>query len=301
MGNLLTFRDVTRWSPLEILVDAEFENLGFLGDRLPRMLVFAEDCRALRQALLHECVAAVIAPPDLARELPSASRAGIAIVPNPRLVFARLHNALVEQTDFYGVRQPSEIDPSARIHPRAAIAGDDVRIGPGVVVEANAIIGPGCTLGRGVVVRAGAVLGSAGFKTCKDKDGHFEMIHAGALLVEEGAQIFSNATIARGLFRQATRIGREARIGNNAFVSHNVEVGARTFVGHGAVVSGNVRIGREVWVGPGAVLSNRVSIGDGSRVSLGAVVIGDVSAGAHVSGNFAVEHRRLLRHVAGLS
>jgi UDP-3-O-[3-hydroxymyristoyl] glucosamine N-acyltransferase len=118
--------------------------------------------------------------------------------------------------------------------------------------------------------------------------------------VEENVEIFANATSAVGLFRQSTCIGRETRIGNNAFVSHNVEVGPRSFVGHGAIVNGHVRIGREVWIGPGAVITNSVSIGDGARVSLGSVVVSHLNAGEHVSGNFAVPHRRLLRHVASL-
>jgi UDP-3-O-[3-hydroxymyristoyl] glucosamine N-acyltransferase len=294
---VLTLQEITPLIPLEIVVDAEFETLGFLSDRLPRMLTFIEDPKFLRQTLSHDCVAAVLTGADISKEIPI--RLGLAITAHPRRDFARVHNLLAGTTDFYGARHPSEIDSSAKIHPRAAVALENVQIGPGVVVEANAVIGSGCVLEREVIVRAGAVLGATGFQTYRDESGYIEMTHAGMLVVEERAQIFSNATVARGLFRQTTRIGPEVRVGNNAFVSHNVQVGARSFVGHGAVVNGNTRIGQRAWIGPGAVLSNGLSVGDEARISLGSVVIRDVAPGEHVSGNFAVTHRELLHRMAG--
>jgi len=290
--------DAAQIVPFEVVADSEFETLGFLSDPAPGMLTFAEDRRFLRQVIGGSQISAVLTTADLAGGV--TERFGLAITAHPRRDFFRLHNALADQTTFYGERIASEIDASARIHPRASVAAEGVHIGPNVTIEANAVVGPGCTLRRGVVVRAGAVLGAAGFQACRDEQGYIEMQHTGSLLVEEGAEIFSNATIARGLFRQTTRIGCEARIGNNAFVSHNVQIGPRSFVGHGAVVNGHARIGREVWIGPGAVVTNSVSVGDGCFISLGSVVVSPLDAREHVSGNFAVQHRRLLRHLASL-
>jgi UDP-3-O-[3-hydroxymyristoyl] glucosamine N-acyltransferase len=263
------------------------------------MLTFLEDRRHLQELCASNSVAVVITTRDLAREIPAGI--GVAIASRPRRVFTTLHNAIVAETDFYGRSSPSVADPTARIHPRAFIAGENVRIGPEAIVEANAVIQSGCALGRGVVVRSGAVLGGAGFQTCRDDEGFLEMLHAGTLELEDGAQVFSNATIARGLFRQATRIGAATRVGNNAFISHNVEIGARCFIGHGVVVNGNTSIGAQSWIGPGAVLANNLRIGHSARISLGAVVIRDIAAGEHVSGNFAIPHRRLLRHITEIS
>lgn len=290
---------MTRLVSLEVAADAEFEALGFLSDRLPGMLTFVEDRRFLPSVEANNCVAAVITTLDLARYVPRGI--GVCIASWPRRTFVKLHNALATHTDFYGVPYPTRIDSRARVHPRAVIAEENVWIGPETIVEANAIISPGCTLERAVVVRPGAVLGAAGFQTCRDEEGYLEMVHAGALIVEEGAQIFSNATIARGLTRQTTRIGAETRIGNNTFISHNVNIGPKCFIGHGAVVNGNTKIGSHVWVGPGAVLANGLHIGDAAQISLGAVVIRDVEKSEHVSGNFAIPHRKLLRHTSRIS
>jgi UDP-3-O-[3-hydroxymyristoyl] glucosamine N-acyltransferase len=294
----LSLRRAAALIPFEVVTDSEFETLGFLSEPAPRMLTFAEDHKYLREAVHGAHASAVLTTPDLVTTV--TTRMGLAVTAHPRRDFFRLHNALAHQTSFYGEPVPSQIDESARIHPRATVAPQGVCIGPDVTIEANAVIGPGCTLGRGVVVRAGAVLGSSGFQTCRDESGYIEMKHTGSLLVEENVEIFSNATVALGLFHQTTHLGRETRIGNNAFVSHNVEIGSQSFIGHGAVVNGHVRIGREVWIGPGAVVTNSVSIGDGCRVSLGSVVVSNLAAGEHVSGNFAVPHRRLLRHVASI-
>ena len=298
MPSTLSLHGAAQLIPFEVVTDSEFETLGFLGDPAPRMLTFAEDHKYLREAVHEAQVSAVLTTPELARTVPA--RIGVAVTAFPRRDFFRLHNALAHQTAFYGEPIASRIDESARIHPRASVAPQGVVVGPDVTIEANAVIGSGCTLGCGVMVRAGAVLGSTGFQTCRDETGYIELKHTGSLLVEESVEIFANATIALGLFRQTTRIGRETRIGNNAFVSHNVEVGPRTFVGHGAIVNGHVRIGREVWIGPRAVITNSVSIGDCARISLGSVVVSHLNPGEHVSGNFAVPHRRLLRHVASL-
>jgi UDP-3-O-[3-hydroxymyristoyl] glucosamine N-acyltransferase len=295
---VMSVREAAESVGIKLIADGEFETLGFLTDNLPQMLTFVEDRRFLTRFASHASACAVMATAELVSTL--RPRGGVLLSANPRKDFARLHNFLTGHTEFYRSPAASRIDASARIHPRAQVAENNVLIGPEVVIEANAVIDAGCTLERGVLVRSGAILGAVGFQTVRDHDEYIEMMHAGSVVVEEGAHILSHATIARGLFRQSTRIGRSARIGNNAFISHNVEIGALAFVGHGAVLNGNTCIGRRAWIGPGAVLANSVRVGDNAQVSLGAVVIRDVGASEQVSGNFAVAHQKLLRHTAGL-
>jgi UDP-3-O-[3-hydroxymyristoyl] glucosamine N-acyltransferase len=94
------------------------------------------------------------------------------------------------------------------------------------------------------------------------------MIHAGGLRIQDRVEILPNAVIATAVFRQATTVGDDVRIGNLAFLSHNVQVGARSFIGHGATVNGNVRIGADAWSVRGGPSSN-IALGDGATVSLG--------------------------------
>ena len=156
-------------------------------------------------------------------------------------------------------------------------------------------------MGEGCTIHAGAVLGSVGFQTTRADGRLHELVHAGELVLEEGVVVLANAVLARAVYRQASRIGRDSRIGACAFVSHNVKLGQRCYVGHGAVVNGNVKVANDVWIGPSATIANNLQVGEGAYLSLGAVVISDVAAGARVSGNFAVDHKGLLRATAKLS
>jgi UDP-3-O-[3-hydroxymyristoyl] glucosamine N-acyltransferase len=224
---------------------------------------------------------------------------GVAVSPEPRAAFARLHNDLALR-GFYWEDFPTVIDPTARIHPTAWIAERNVRIGAATDIQPNVTVLERCVIGEGVAVGAGAVLGGVGFQTVRTTRPMIEMNHAGGLFVQDGVRILPGAVVATGLFRQSSSISEDCRIGSNAFVSHAVQLGMRVFVGHGAVINGSVTVGTDSWIGPGAVVSQNVRIGEKACVSLGAVVIRNVAAGARVSGNFAVSHRRLLRMLAGL-
>jgi UDP-3-O-[3-hydroxymyristoyl] glucosamine N-acyltransferase len=221
----------------------------------------------------------------------------VATTIQPRLVFAQIHNRLAEM-GFYWTDFETVIDSGARVHPSAFVAERNVRIGAGTVVMPHATILERCVIGAEAMVGAGAVLGGEGFQRVRGSDPMLEMRHAGGLTVGRGARCLAGAVVATGLFRSNTELKRDVRIGSQAFVSHDVTVGERTLIGHGAVVNGNVTIGADVWIGPGAVVSSSLSVGEEAFVSLGAVVVRDVAPGAHLSGNFAIPHRRLLRLLA---
>ncbi len=292
----MTLLDAAALMNWNVVRDGTFANLGFLSDPLPRMLTFVEDRRYVDGAIASGSQACIVTTPDLAGAFPET--VGVAVADVPRRSFFELHNHLVQRTDFYGTDAPTVISPSARLHPRCWVDTRNVVIGPHVLVGPNATILGRAVIGAETVIHAGAVLGSAGFQTSRLDEDPIEMVHAGSVEVEAGCHIFANAVVARGLFRQATRIGGGSRIGNNAFVSHNCRLDERVFVGHGAVVNGNVRVGHDVWIGPGATLKHGIRLGDRSKVSLGATVARDVAEGTRVTGSLAIEHRKMLRLMA---
>jgi len=99
---------------------------------------------------------------------------------------------------------------------------------------------------------------------------------------------------------EATILGAGCRVGNGAFVSHNVRVGPNSLIGHGSVIAGSCSLGSAVTVGPGVTVSDRIVIGDGARLTLGGTVTRDVPAYGHVSGNFAIDHRRYKRFIESI-
>ena len=284
---------------LAIVRDAEFHNLGFFFDDLENKLAFVEAFRFVPPARKAKGICAILCPPELASSFSQVQ--GLATTAEPRRVFFLVQKFLVERTRFYGVPLVTEIHPSARIHPRAWIAEQGVRIGPDSVVEANVVIDHAVIVGSHVRIGAGSVIGAEGFQPARLGHEVLQMAHGGGVKIEDHAEIFANAVVARGVFRQSTTIGEYARVGNGAFISHNVQIGKRSFVGHNAVVNGNTVVGDDAWIGPNATIANLLRIGERATVTLGATVIESVVPGARVTGMTALPHRRLLRHIASIA
>ena len=281
-----------------VVRDAPVDNLGFLSSPLPNMLTFAESAAFLRRAIECRSTTSVIVPPEMVCEVPE--HIGVVTSVAPRQAFIEAHHQLLERSSFYGAQERSQIDRRARIHPRAFVDPENVRIGADVEIGPNAVVLGPAVIGRGTRIGAGVVLGSSGFQTVTI-DGHLcEMRHAGGVVIGSGCEVFANGVIGRGLFRQQTTIADGCRIGNTAFVSHNADIGRNSFVGHGALINGNVTIGADAWVGPGAVVANNLSIGARARVSLGCTVMADVADDAHVTGPSAVDHWTMLRAMGRL-
>ncbi len=280
---------------VDVLRDGEFEHLGFLSDNQTAKLVFLESPRHLRSLNNAPGVSCVLTTPELAGSIQAS--AGVCVCAEPKRTFFRLHNYLARETTFYGESFETQIHETARIHPRAVIASRNVQVGPQSIIEANAVAGEGTRIGAQVRIGAGVVLGSEGFQSARFGESVEDMDHAGGIDIGDRVVILAGAVIARAVFAQRTRIGDECRIGNLAFVSHNVQIGARCFIGHNATVNGNTEIGEEAWIGPGATLSNNLRVGARAQVSLGAVVIRDVEAGQRVTGAVALEHRDMLRRL----
>lgn len=283
-------------NPLRVVRDGVFSSLGFLSDPQPAMLSFIGHERYIKLALRCASLACVVTCRDIVDRLPDSL--GVAIAEEPQRTFYDLHNYLLSTTDFYGRKGSTEIHPLANVHPRSYIADNGVVVGEESHVGPNCCLLTGSLIGRGVRIDAGSTIGAPGLQIVRSGTSIVELEHAGTVVIGDGAHIMSNSVIARGVFRQSTVIGEEVRVGNVCFISHNVRIGHRSIIGHGVTINGSVQIGSDVWVGPGATLVNGIRIGDGAQISLGSVVIRDVPPGQRVSGNFALEHRRFLRHLA---
>lgn len=292
----LDLRRAAKWVPFTVERNAPLRELGFVTAAREGMLTFLEDAHYLPALLREQKIGAVLTTPELAASIPG--HLGLATSRAPRHDFTKLHNHLAARTNFYGDPIATDVAVGAEVHPQAFVAEFDVRIGPGARVGAHATILEGSVIGAGAVIQAGAVIGACGFQTTRLDGELLEIAHAGTVHIGEGAIVMAHAVVARGVFHTATRIGAQARIGNQAFISHHAHIGRRAFVGHGAVVNGNVAVGDDAWIGPGATLANDIEVGAGARVSLGATVIRTVSEGEHVTGAIAVPHRKALRRAA---
>jgi len=285
--------DLQTLGAMRILRDGEFRSLGLLSHRGDRLLVAFYDSRFTHRLVQNCDVSCVLTSSVLADRVPSTL--AVAIVEDPQAVFYRAHRYLLQNTTFYGEDFPTEVSADAAVHPEAWIAPRNVRIGPGCMVEAHAIVLERTIMGAGVVIRAGAVVGGEGFEP-KNIDGRKEIIpHAGGVRLHDRVEVQSNSHIAKSVFGSCTEIGEGTKIDALVHIAHNAQIGRDCEIAAGAVVAGSTRIGDRVWIGPGAVVSSEVRIGNDAAISLGAVVIRDVPDGQRVSGNFAIDHGVFLR------
>ncbi len=272
--------------------------------------------RAYLPDLHRSRAGAVLVTDELAEEAARVSAAVVVRDPARALsqVVSRLHPP---------VRPAPGVDATARIGARAEL-GDDVSIGPHVVVGAGARIGartrldPGVVLGDDVQVgadcrldahvvcangtrlgdrvwiKAGAVLGGTGFGFHSGPEGHARIPHVGHLVIGDDVEVGSHATIDGGSIDD-TIIERGTKIDNQVHIGHNVRIGEHCILAGGVLVGGSSRLGRFVIIAGGAGVGDHVVVGDGARIGSGSGVFRDVPAGATVSGYIARNHRDTLR------
>lgn len=289
----MNLSDAARLVPMTVVRDGDFETVGNANHTTPRRLVFLESEKWRESVVLQPDISCVIATPALAESLLS-SHVAVATSEEPRRTFFELHNRLARETSFYWTDFPTFIDPSARIHPRAYVAERNVRIGANVVIEPDATILERVILGDGCIIRAGCRLGTQGFEFKRLGDEILPVEHAGGVRLGERVEMQANCTIDRSVFGGFTELGDDTKLDNMVHIAHNVKSGRRCLFAACAMVAGSVTFGDDVWIGPASAISSGVKIGDRASITIGAVITRDVAADARMSGNFAVEHEKLL-------
>lgn len=282
-----------------ITKDASFESLGFVGQEKNLMLVFAEGKKYVDLANSNDSISVVLTKEEYKNQF----RDNIAVVlcDNPKKSFYEIHNYLTTKTDFYGKDTENRIAPSVKIYPNVYIAPKNVTIGENVILEPNTVIWDKVIIEDNVIIRAGSVIGSEGFQYIRLDNEILSVKHSGGVILRRGVEIGSNCCIDRALFGGFTEVGEDTKIDNLVHIAHEVKIGKRVFLPAGVIFSGSVVVEDDVWIGPNATISNEIEIGKNAFISLGAVVTRNVKEGERVSGNFAIQHEKLLNFLIKLS
>lgn len=240
------------------------------------------------------------------------------LVENPRLSFAHIANLFLPPPD-----TPPGLNPLALIHPTATI-GEDVSIGPHVVISERAVIGKNCILeahvyigpevvigdkshlyqgvvlkrgaqlGQRVVIEANSVIGSQGFGYEKTSRGWVKIPQLGSVIIEDDVEIGSCVTIDGGTTAW-TVIGTGTKIDNQVQIGHNVRIGPHTLIVAQVGISGSSTIGEGVILAGQVGVADHVHIGEGATIGGGSGVTKDLPPKAMYSGLPAQDHRRELR------
>lgn len=243
---------------------------------------------------------------------------------NPYLVFAKALDV------FY----PSE-RKSCGIHPTAVVAssailgsgieiganavvgervrvGDFVSIGPGCLVESDAIIGAesrlqsGCvvkdrvTIGERCVIQSNAVVGSDGFGYAKNPDGSwYRIAQRGTVVLEDDVEIGACSTIDRPTLG-VTQIGRGTKIDNLVQIGHACSIGEDCLLCAQVGLAGSTKVGNRVILAGQVGVAGHLTIGDGAMVGAQGGVANSVQPGRVLAGSPVVDQTTWFKYSAVL-
>jgi len=273
--------------------DREIRNLGKLRSAKGGLMSFAETRDYLERGLSKSNVRVLVTNKGFNGVRTDKM---LILADNPRLAFYQFQNYLVRETDFYGRKLKSVISPTANIYKTAFVAeynvtiGDRVIIGPHVTILENSIIG------NDSIIQPGTVIGSEGFECVRYKNSVLSVKHGGGVRIGERVEIGSCTCIDKHVFRGDTVIGDDTKIDNLVHIAHGVIVGERVTIVANSGLAGNVRIGNDVYIGFGSTILG-LKIGDRAFISIGAVVTKNVPKGMQVTGNFAINHEKFIKHL----
>jgi UDP-3-O-[3-hydroxymyristoyl] glucosamine N-acyltransferase len=217
----------------------------------------------------------------------------------PQLVVDCVDRALIDCLTL--LAPPLKPDPQG-VHATAIVAdsvqlGQDVCIGPGVVIEEDAVIGAGvtlkagckigqgvkigdhtrldwnvviyhgCSIGAHVIIQANSTIGAVGFGYAHYGGVHTLVPHNGAVIIEDFVEIGSNCCVDRAKF------------------ANTVGVAGSTTVGNGVVMAGQVGV------------ADNITIGDGVTIAAQSGVMSHVPAGQTVVWSPALEQSQAMRVV----
>ncbi|MBA2651545.1 MAG: UDP-3-O-(3-hydroxymyristoyl)glucosamine N-acyltransferase [Tatlockia sp.] len=248
-------------------------------------LVFADSERNLERAEKSEAAAILVKNTTISQIKP------VIQVDHPFKAFIQLLNHF----------HPSK-KSKLGIHPTAVIAddvviGNNVSIGPYVVIEAGSKIGDNCVIknhvsigadvvlgadtilypqvtiydrsriGSRVAIHASSVIGSDGFGYTFVDGQHLKVPHIGHVLIEDDVEIGANTVIDRATIG-ATVIGEGTKIDNLVQVAHSVKLGKHNIMCAFTGIAGSSTSGDHVIFAANVGVSDHVRIDDG--VILGA-------------------------------
>ncbi|MEE9435908.1 MAG: acyl-ACP--UDP-N-acetylglucosamine O-acyltransferase [Candidatus Adiutricales bacterium] len=165
-----------------------------------------------------------------------------------------------------------EIHPTAVIHVKAEL-GEDVKVGPGVVINENVVIGPGTEIMAHVYIDSNTTIGrdcrifpSASLGTEPQ-----DVTYAGEptkLVIGDDVIIREFATVNRGTQQGGgvtrvgngcyvmvySHVGHDCRIGNNVILVNNVGLAGHVIIEDDVTVSGLVAVVQRIRIGTHAFI-----------------------------------------------
>ncbi|MEI2738966.1 MAG: UDP-3-O-(3-hydroxymyristoyl)glucosamine N-acyltransferase [Chitinophagaceae bacterium] len=267
--------------------------LGLSNSQQPGTLSFCDTEKFIREIEKNENVTALFVTEAITQKV-TATAIKLIETEDPRYDFYYLINEAGKENykEF-----KSEIHPSAKIHDRAYVADNNVKIGANTIVEPNVTILPDVEIGKNCIIRAGSVIGSEGFEQKRTQKGILAVLHFGKVIINDNVHLGALNSVAKGMSFRDTIVGDSTRTDNLVHIAHGVQIGKRCFLPASCMIAGSVTVEDDVWIGPNCSISSGITIKKNAFITIGAVVTRTVEEGQTVSGNFAIPHQKFLRNL----
>lgn len=285
----------------DLKINNNFDTLAPLSENHPdkKILSFINNPKFLYLLYINKNISCLICTEEiyeiLKKEYLKNNDIGIIISENPKDIFFEIQNYLVKETEFYYKDFPNMISDKIKIHPAAVIEDkniiieDNVEIGANTIIHSNVVIKNNCKIGPNCII------GGESFSF-----NNFNKIYAGGkVILEENVELLGNNSIERGIYRD-TVIKENTKISYGSVIEHDVEIGKNSLICANVTITGRVKAGDNCYFGPGSIIRNGLEIENNGRANMGAVVTKNIKENEHVSGNFAVEHKKYLKFIKKL-
>lgn len=224
-----------------------------------------------------------------------------------------------------GVHHTAVIDASATVGQNVAIGpyvviGGNSTIGDGTVIHANVsiseevTIGSECTIWSGTVIRERCSLGDKcvihpnvtigsdgfGYRPSPDGSSIIKIPQIGRVEIGNRVEIGSGTCIDRGTFGPTT-IGDDTKIDNLCQIAHNCKIGRCVIIAGQTGIAGSVTIGDGAMFGGGVGVKDHLTIGAGAKLGGRSALMNDVPPGENWGGYPAKPGKIARREVAAVA
>jgi UDP-N-acetylglucosamine acyltransferase len=159
------------------------------------------------------------------------------------------------------------IHSTAVVHPDAQL-GEEVQIGPYVVIEGAAQIGDRCEIQAHAIIGAHVEMGEenlVGYGAAiggDPQDFGFRSSVRSKVQIGSRNRIREYVTIHRGTSEDsATVIGSECFLMGGAHLAHNVQLGDHVIIANNSLLGGHVQVEDRVFIGGGCVFHQHIRVG----------------------------------------
>ena len=282
---------------VELINEQEFDTLGLAITNIDKdICTFIDNEKYIDS--LTDSVSMIITNKDISKKIKNR---GICITNNPRILFFEIHNFLKNNSEYVRIKFDTIIGNNCSISDKSFIAKNNVIIGNNVTIEEFVSIKENTSIGDNSIIRAGSIIGGEGFEFKNLGESIIGVQHLGGVILGNNVEIQYNSCVDKAVYPwDDTIIGDYVKVDNLVHIAHSVKVNKNVMIVALSGVGGRTIIDSNTWIGFSTTLKNGIYVGKNARVNMGAVVTTNVSEDQAVTGNFAIEHSKFLKHLKSI-